>query len=270
MNRAVWSIDDPSHPVLWMMMERGIPSGHRFLVPPHRLEDVEASLAALLEAFPGAIKAHTQQAIEHITVLTDINHPRYCEDGTIGLTMIGPKDTMEPPPQGTNVAVHHVLSAAGGTPYSGVLKGWQAAIEATQDPPTTLGIDGAYWVTLADAAGALLRLGNELYNHDGIVNICGRRWWSAEDTWKELSMLSSRNSAGLYGTFTPEHLEGGLEVPVKVEDLSTAGHIAPHRPDLGPLHTLLETATGEGWNPTTPLRLGLMMVLADLATDRQP
>lgn len=268
MESIVWSVDDPFHPVIRALIERGIPSGHRFLVPQSDLDAVEGRFPALLEAFPGAIQATNEQSAAHVALLTGKNNQRLQPGHKVHLDMAGPKSETQNRPSGTAVIVHGLLSGTTGSPFAHVFRAWQSIVDSSEHP-SKLGIDGGYWVTVADTASAMLRLGDVLPSHTGSINICGRRWWTAEDTWKELSMLSSRNAAGLYGTFTPKHLEEGHDVPVNVESLSVAVGQPPTRPDLGPLHTLLVSATGEGWNPSTPLRLGLMMMLAELTDDLQ-
>lgn len=265
MEPAVWFLDNPMHPLLRTLMERGIPAGHRFLVSESEIDDINRIMATLLEAFPGAVQSAQGTTPAQVALLINPESDPAASGQNVRLKLVGPTKDTSTAPKGPSIHVHGLLSGAAGTPYAPMFKQWQASMESADQSPPFMNTRGAYWVTMADVAGAMLRLGRALTSHEGPISICGRRWWTTNDTWEELLMLSSRNAAGLYGTFTPRHLEGGRHVPVHVEALSGVNSSPPQRPDLGTLHSLLVSATGEGWNPSTPLRQGLMMMLAELA-----
>lgn len=267
MNTTVWYVDDIEHPFVHAMIERGIPAGHRFTMAQADVETASIRFNHALEAFPGGIVPPWADPQVNITLQTRAEPPLNPQGTHIELRLLGPHEPDQRPtgnPGTVTIAVHHLLSGHLSTPYGGILRTWRDETEQLAQP-RELEIQGGHWVTLHDAARAVLRIGNKVNVGQEAIHICGRRWWSAKDTWQELSMLSSRNAAGLYGTFTTDHLASGVTVPVAVTELTQRERPPPERPDLGPLHRLLIESTGEGWRPATPLRQGLMQALAEMA-----
>lgn len=267
MDTTVWHIDDLDHPFVHALMERGIPAGHRFTMAKADVETASRRFRHALEAFPDGIVPPWLDPQVNVTLQTRANPPSNPQGTHIKLRLLGPHEPDQTSTGNTGtvtVAIHHLLSGHPSTPYSDILRAWRDETEQREQPPE-LEILGGHWVTLHDAARAVLRIGNKVSVGEGTIHICGRRWWSAKDTWQELSMLSSRNAAGLYGTFTTGHLASGVTVPVTVTEVTQRERQPPARPDLGPLHRLLIESTGEGWRPATPLRQGLMQALAEMA-----
>ena len=267
MNTTVWYIDDLDHPFVHALMERGIPAGHRFTMAQAKIETASRRFKHALAAFPDCIVPLQSDPQVNVTLQTQVEPPLDPQGTHIKLRLLGPHEPQQDPTgdEGTvTIAIHHLLSGHPSTPYGAVLRTWRDETEQRGEPGG-LEIQGGHWVTLHDAARAVLRIGDKVEAGQETIHICGRRWWSAEDTWQELSMLSSRNAAGLYGTFTTDHLAKGVTVPVAVTEVTQHERQPPKRPDLGPLHRLLIESTGEGWRPTTPLRQGLMQALAEMA-----
>jgi hypothetical protein len=266
MDTTVWYVDDLDHPFVHALMERGIPAGHRFTMAQADVETASRRFEQTLAAFPDGIAPPQHDPQVNVTLQTRATPPSNPKGTHIQLRLLGPH---EPEQASTGdagtvtIAIHHLLSGHLSTPYGSMLRAWRDETEQ-REQPRELEIQGGHWVTLHDAARAVLRIGNKVNVGQGVIHVCGRRWWSAKDTWQELSMLSSRNAAGLYGTFTTDHLAKGVTVPIVVTEVTQRERKPPKRPDLGPLHRLLIESTGEGWRPNTPLRQGLMQALADM------
>ena len=267
MDTTVWYVDDLDHPFVHALMERGIPAGHRFTMAQADVETASKRFKHALDAFPNGIVPPRLDPQVNVTLQTRTKPPSNPLGTHVLLRLLGPQ---EPDQNFTDnadtvtIAIHHLLSGHPSTPYGDILRRWRDETVQSEQP-CDLEIKGGHWVTLHDAARAVLRIGNKVHVGQEAIHICGRRWWSAGDTWQELSMLSSRNAAGLYGTFTTGHLASGVTVPVTVTEVTQLERQPPERPDLGPLHRLLVESTGEGWRPATPLRQGLMQALAEMA-----
>lgn len=267
MDTTVWYIDDLNHPFVHALMERGIPAGHRFTMAQADVETAIRRFKNALESFPDGIVPPQVDLQVTVTLQTRTDPPTNPRGTHVVLRLLGPHEPeqdLSNDADRVTIAIHHLLSGHPSLPYGGVLRTWRDETEQ-REQPSDLEIEGGHWVTLHDAARAVLRIGNTIKAGQETIHICGRRWWSAKNTWQELSMLSSRNVAGLYGTFTTDHLAKGFTVPVTVIEVTQGERPPPHRPDLGPLHRLLIESTGEGWRPTTPLRQGLMQALAEMA-----
>jgi len=266
MATTVWHIDQLDHPFIAALIDRGIPAGHRFTMSQADYETGVVRYEQLLSAFPNGLLPPKAATRVEVTLTTRWRSAAKHEGTNLHLQVVGPNEHVRTFPDGSGtvtVAVHHLLSGRPSTPYAATLKAWKHGTEQ-HDDPGDLGIEGGYWVTLHDAVRAVLHIAGSIQPGHETVHICGRRWWSATDTWQELAMLSSRNAAGLYGIFTTDHLSNGASVPIGVTDVSNPTSLPPDRPDLGPLHRLLNESTGEGWRPNTPLRQGLMQALADM------
>jgi len=266
METTVWHIDQLDHPFIAALIDRGIPAGHRFTMSQTDYETAVVRYEQPLSAFPNGLLPPKAATRVDVTLTTRWRSAAKHEGTHLHLQMVGPNEDVRTCTDGSGtvtVAVHHLLSGHPSTPYASTLEAWKHESEQ-QEGPGESGIGGGYWVTLHDAVKAVLHIAGSIQPGHETVHICGRRWWSATDTWQELVMLSSRNAAGLYGTFTADHLSNGASVPVGVTDVSSLDGTMVERPNLGPLHRLLNESTGEGWRPNTPLRQGLMQALADM------
>lgn len=115
-----------------------------------------------------------------------------------------------------------------------------------------------YWVHIRDAIEAILvlLLSEEFSNIRGKLNITGRRAWSNYSVFEELEMLLLRYTNSINYSHSLESLSK-IPNPVKKNEKNIK-----ERPDLDLLNKELLRAGGDGWHPLTPLRTGLMELLA--------
>ena len=115
-----------------------------------------------------------------------------------------------------------------------------------------------YWVHIRDAVEAIisLLLSNVFNDIKGHLHLCGRRAWSNDSVFEELEMLWSRYTNSINYSHTIESLS---KIPNPVKE--NRGYLR-ERPDLNLLNKELLRAGGDGWHPLTPLRTGLMELLA--------
>ncbi len=119
-------------------------------------------------------------------------------------------------------------------------------------------LDVHYWVHIRDAVEAIsmIVLSDEFANIKGNLDICGRRAWSNKDVLEELDMLWTRYKNSINYTHTIESLS---KIPKTVNENMNK---IKQRPNLVPLNNEIIRAGGDGWHPLTPLRTGLMELLA--------
>jgi hypothetical protein len=122
-----------------------------------------------------------------------------------------------------------------------------------------------YWVSESDVVEALVRIALHLPTLPDIVDIAGRRGWSAQQTIDEFSMLWQRTQAGSTGTFTASLLDQPPSPKISVVPIQDV--VEQQRPSLGALHDILMQCDEQGWQPTSPLRTGLMLYLAGRIND---
>ena len=101
-----------------------------------------------------------------------------------------------------------------------------------------------------------LLLSNVFNDIKGHLHLCGRRAWSNDSVFEELEMLWSRYTNSINYSHTIESLS---KIPNPVKE--NRGYLR-ERPDLNLLNKELLRAGGDGWHPPTPLRIGLMELLA--------
>tara|TARA_B100001113_G_C21002440_1_gene575551 strand:- start:100 stop:780 length:681 start_codon:yes stop_codon:yes gene_type:complete len=121
-----------------------------------------------------------------------------------------------------------------------------------------------YWVSIVDVATAVAHIAKNEQKIDQI-KVCGRRRWLPENSKAEFDMLWQRTQQGQSGNFTTSVLFGheiaGMEaVPITDEEYS--------RPDLKPLHKILNELTNEGWRPLIPFRTALMTLIAGILEEK--
>ena len=122
-----------------------------------------------------------------------------------------------------------------------------------------------YWVSESDVVDALVRIALHSPTLPDIVDIAGRRGWLAQQTIDEFSMLWQRTQAGSTGTFTASLLDQPPSPKISVVPIQDV--VEQQRPPLGPLHDVLMQCDEQGWQPTSPLRTGLMLYLAGRIND---
>ena len=122
-----------------------------------------------------------------------------------------------------------------------------------------------YWVSESDVVEALVRIALHSPTLPDIVDIAGRRGWLAQQTIDEFSMLWQRTQAGSTGTFTASLLDQPPSPKISVVPIQDV--VEQQRPPLGPLHDVLMECDEQGWQPTSPLRTGLMLYLAGRIND---
>jgi hypothetical protein len=122
-----------------------------------------------------------------------------------------------------------------------------------------------YWVSESDVVEALVRIALHSPTLPDIVDIAGRRGWLAQQTIDEFSMLWQRTQAGSTGTFTASLLDQPPSPKISVVPIQDV--VEQQRPPLGPLHDVLMECDEQGWQPTIPLRTGLMLYLAGRIND---
>ena len=122
-----------------------------------------------------------------------------------------------------------------------------------------------YWVSESDVVEALVRIALHSPTLPESIDIAGRRGWSAQQTIDEFSMLWQRTQAGSKGTFTASLLDQPPSPKIRVIPIQDV--VEHERPSLGALHEVLMQCDEQGWQPTSPLRTGLMLYLAGRIND---
>ena len=109
-----------------------------------------------------------------------------------------------------------------------------------------------HWVNVRDVVDAIaLLLESPLY---GRLDVSGRRCWSNEALFTELSFLHRRTMSAMDKSFTFDDLS--------VVEVRTEPDESVERPNLSTLHDALSANCGEGWRPIVPFRVTLMEMLA--------
>lgn len=122
-----------------------------------------------------------------------------------------------------------------------------------------------YWVSESDVVEALVRIALHSPTLPESIDIAGRRGWPAQQTIDEFSMLWQRTQAGSKGTFTASLLDQPPSPKIRVIPIQDV--VEHERPSLGALHEVLMQCDEQGWQPTSPLRTGLMLYLAGRIND---
>ena len=115
-----------------------------------------------------------------------------------------------------------------------------------------------YWVNIKDAVEAIvtLLLSDVFSDINGHLHLCGRRAWFNDLVFEELEMLWLRYTNSVNYSHTIESLS---RIPNPVKENRKNNRI---RPNLSFLNDEMLRAGGDGWHPPTPLRIGLMELLA--------
>jgi len=255
-----YHLSNPTHPLSHALLERGIPLGVHFAVDHKAYLATKERLATLLELFP---KALTHSMIEHEfdrPVMIHIGGSRQSNDGRQAIVIEFDKNDAAFHPEDVNISITHMLSTGSAENERESIEDWFERATSGENEP--LSGTGHYWCSAQDVAEALLRAFPFMTPGLQPYRIAGRRYWPPKDTWSEVKLLTERTLAGQSGHFQIKHLvdDGGPSIEVLV----LGGHdTRPLRPDITRFHELLEANTGEGWNPRTPLRQSLMLLLAE-------
>jgi|TARA_B110000881_G_scaffold217890_2_gene236317 hypothetical protein len=115
-----------------------------------------------------------------------------------------------------------------------------------------------YWVHMRDAVEviSMIILSDKFHTIEGNIELCGRRAWLTSEVFDELDMLLKRYNNSVNHSHTAESLSQ-IPNPVKENNKEIR-----KRPDLSSLNKEIIRAGGDGWHPLTPLRTGLMELLA--------
>ena len=156
------------------------------------------------------------------------------------------------------ISIYDLLIPEGKNKWgSDILFEWLENIKKNNNKP--LNVDAIhYWVHIRDAIEAILvlLLSEESSIIKGKLNLSGRRAWSNDSVFEELEMLLLRYTNSINYSHTIESLS---KIPNPVKE--NRGYLR-ERPDLNLLNKELLRAGGDGWHPLTPLRTGLMELLA--------
>ena len=252
-----------AHPLARTLIERGIPQFHQFSVPESDLARVREEHASALEQFPEAIGPLIDSTAVSVRVTDEHTNLNSFEQTDVPVVHLSLRDVLMDG-EALQLHIHDLLTTDGSTQVGAMFRQWWEFAIRGEAPD--LGLDGAYWCSCDDAAEGLLRLIKGGFPIGGSMNICGRRYWSMEATWTEFEMLVSRTIAGREGRFNLSHLRADEGPVVEVEDLASPQK-RPPRPSLDRLHESLASVSNEGWNPRTPFRQSLMLLVAELARD---
>lgn len=250
-----------SHPLARTLLERGIPQYHRFLVPEYERSRVQEEHASALEHFSEAVESMDASASASVHVVDRHHDLASLQQTGLPVIHLSPPSELEDE-NNLQIYIHDLLTTDASTEVGAMFHHWWGLANRHETP--ILGSDGAYWCSCDDVAEGLLRLIKGGFPSGGSMNVCGRRYWTMEATWLEFQMLVSRTNAGQEGRFNLSHLRADEGPIVEVEDLATPKMRIP-RPSLERLHESLESISNEGWNPRTPFRQSLMLIVAELA-----
>jgi len=245
------------------LLERGIPQLLTFGLQEGLIKHVRDEHKSLIEHFPRSLVPLEQVDSKAIHLVNDKNEfAALSEHGKVAIHLtFSEDDPKKHEGGGLVIRLHDVLSADRSTPHGSMFHDWWQSAHTGQTPP--FDGSGAYWCSPDDVAEGLLRLIGGGKAISGTIDVCGRRFWGMEDTWNEFQMLVSRTVAGHEASFHLAHLKADGGPAVHVEDLAVNSR-KKARPSLEAVHDLLLEASGEGWNPRTPLRQSLMLIVADL------
>lgn len=163
------------------------------------------------------------------------------------------------------VRVHDILVPEGVIGWgSDVLNDWVDWIKDGADGIAPPDIEARHWVHIRDAADAitLIVLADSAAITQSVIDIAGRRAWTADAVLGEMRLLWGRYTNALNLSHTIESLSN---VP---SPAATQFSGSFSRPDLGPLHeSMLAAGRSEGWRPLTAMRVGLMELFAHSHTE---
>ena len=249
------------HPVAQAILARGMMEGLAFQTSTPTIEALKQKHAAVLAAFPSALQTYEKDGTRktYLQIEGEIDELEIPDDAHRMLIGTGPTDgALEP--NTCYVRLHDMLPPLPNSHDERMFYAWMEASGAKKTP--TMEQRQRHWCDLNDAVPAIIEMlkgGTEAT----VYNLAGRRAWTMESTWQEFDALFQRTRAGRTGEFEFEHLEAKGIPAIAVVEVD-ADEQAHRRPPLTSTHAYLESKTGEGWRPTTPLRRSLMVVIANL------
>ncbi len=256
---------NPEHPLAQIILARALLEDVVFDVPAAFVEGLVKIHAAALRVFPSALRPYKQHDPAKIYIQIEGGANQLAVPEGARRLLIG-TGAMSEPPESTvrHVRIHDMLPPLPGSQDEQMFQSWMQASRTGETPE--LEQTHRHWCDSNDAVPAIIELvkGNPKAT---TYNITGRRSWTLEATWQEFDTLYKRTKAGETGRFESEHLEAKGIPSVGVVEL-TSDDSRALRPNLSTTHAYLESKTGEGWRPTTPLRRSLMFVIAKM-TDAQ-
>ena len=169
-------------------------------------------------------------------------------------------NSLENPIADIIVRVHDILVPEGVVGWgSDVLNDWVSWVREGSEGIAPPDIEARHWVHIRDAADAitLIALVDADAMTQGVIDLAGRRAWSADAVLGEMNLLWRRYTNALNLTHTIESLANVPSPAAKQIDKPV------ERPNLGPLHeAMLAAGREEGWRPLTAMRVGLMELFA--------
>lgn len=252
---------NPEHPVAQAILSRGMMEGIVFHVPPTTMRELERKHASVLAAFPSALQAHEAHESTMKYLQIEGEDPQLTVPADARIMVIGTGASDGPlKPNACHVRLHDMLPPLPNSQEERMFRSWMEASRSKKTP--MLEQRPRYWCDVNDAVPAIIEL-LKGETEATVYNLAGRRAWTMKATWEEFNALFQRTNAGKTGRFEFEHLEAKGIPSVAVVEVSAAEQES-QRPTLTTTHAFLESKTGEGWRPTTPLRRSLMVVIAHL------
>ena len=252
---------NPEHPVAQAILSRGMMEGIVFHAPPAAIRKLERKHASVLAAFPSSLqtyKAHTPN-LNYLQIEGEEPQLTIPADARNMIIGIGPLDgKLEP--NASYVRLHDMLPPMPNSNEEHMFTSWMEASRGKETP--ILEQEPRHWCDMNDAVPAIIEL-LKGETEATVYNLAGRKAWTMEATWGEFDALFQRTNAGKTGRFEFGHLEAKGIPSVAVVEVNAVEH-KRQRPSLTTTHAFLESKTGEGWRPTTPLRRSLMVVIANL------
>lgn len=252
---------NPEHPVAQAILSRGMMEGIVFHVPPTAMTELVRIHASALAAFPSALQVYDahESSMKYLQIEGEDTQLTLPADAQIIMIGTGPSDGSLKP-NACHVRLHDMLPPLPNSHEERMFHSWMEASRNKKRP--MLEQRPRYWCDLNDAVPAIIEL-LKGETEATVYNLAGRRTWSMKATWEEFDALFQRTNAGKTGRFEFEHLEAKGIPSVAVVEVSDVKQ-ERQRPSLTTTHAFLESKTGEGWRPTTPLRRSLMVVIAHL------
>ena len=170
-----------------------------------------------------------------------------------------PPDSL-PPDSKIIVRVHDLLVPEGLTGWgSEVIHEWVEWVKEGAEGLAPADLEERHWVHIRDASDAisLIILADADAISQGVIDLAGRRAWSAEAVLDEMGLLWGRYTDALNLSHSIESLSS-IPSPAAAQFKRRVT-----RPNLTPLHDALKSAGhDEGWHPLTAMRLGIMELFA--------
>ena len=254
------------HPVVAAFLQRGMHQQHRFFVPEDELDSGLQKFETECTLFPDALRTLSVLNTSPDVVFTTAEKAQapqiHSLRGGMNLALVEAKQPHFLSETWTQLILHDLLTIDNPLDNDGGFQEWWQLALGVQEP-TLKEEQIAFWCSAGDVAESLLRLIQSEVPLPSPMDVCGRRRWSLADTWQEFNLLVQRTVAGERAKFEATHLKADGGPLVEVQDLNHA-IVHRERPNVEPYHDALVMVSGEGWNPRTPLRQSLMLLVAEL------